>query len=53
MLKFPRKENGEKGKRSGRKGERRERKKERQDSELNGVVYRERRRNCVRRNESA
>ena len=33
--------------------EKRKRKKERKDSAENGAVYRERRRNCVRKNESA
>ena len=53
MLKFPRKEKGKKGKSDGRKGKIRERKKERKDSGKNGAVCRERRRNCVRRNDIA
>ena len=60
MLKFPRKEEGKKVKEmegSGKEGKERkgegERKKERKEMQKNGVVYLDRRRHCVKRNEGA
>ena len=60
MLQFPRKEEGkrkknrEEGGKKGKKGrEEGERKKERKVKGQNGLVYWERKRNCVKRNEVA